>query len=112
MSLIMCCAGPRALTASATRMAVFWNFSASAEEIQEMQPIGFYANVLQEVLHYGEPPSGEHVASYIVAVARMSAADPDTIHPLAECLQDELGAHAAGAGDADGLIPGAGIAAG
>ena len=75
MSLIMCSAGPSSLTASATTsLTVSWNLVGLGRgDPAEVQPAGFNTNVLQEILEDGEPPPGEQVASYIVAIARVSA---------------------------------------
>ena len=66
-----------------------------------MKASRFQANVFHQVCEYGEPPSGEHIAGKIVAIADVTAGDPNPVHSAPEGLQNKFGAHAAGAGDAD-----------
>jgi hypothetical protein len=67
----------------------------------KVQASGLNSDVFQQVLEDDEPPSGEQIATDIVAVAGMSPGDPDAVHSLAEGLQDKLGIHAPGAGNTD-----------
>ncbi len=64
-----------------------------------MQPTGFNTYIVQKMRKDGEPPSGEKIARNIVAFARMSAGNPDTVHAATEGLENIIGLHAPGTGN-------------
>ena len=66
-----------------------------------MKPLGFDPDVLQKVFQQGEFPSGVVITFQVMAVARMSAGNPDPVCTLSESCQEKLGIHPAGAGHPD-----------
>ena len=76
-------------------------FSLSRRDPGEVQPLWFDSQILYQSFYSGELPPGEQVAAKIVAVARVSAGDPDAVSPVKEGFQDELWVHPTGAGNSD-----------
>ena len=67
----------------------------------ELQAAGFDPHVLHEILEQREFAAGVVITFQVMAFSGMSPGDPDAVGPLAQRGQEELGVHAAGAGDAD-----------
>jgi hypothetical protein len=63
----------------------------------EMEPAGFDTHVFYEILKQGKFPSGVVITFQVMAVARVSAGNPDTVCTLSESCQKKLRIHPAGA---------------
>jgi hypothetical protein len=66
-----------------------------------MKSAGFNTHVFYEVLKQGKFPSGVVITFQVMAVARVSAGNPDPVCTLSESCQKKLGIHPAGAGHPD-----------
>jgi len=67
----------------------------------EMEPAGFDTHVFYEILKQGKFSSSVVITFQVMAVARVSAGNPDPICTLPESCQKKLGIHPAGAGHPD-----------
>jgi hypothetical protein len=67
----------------------------------EMKPAGFDTHEFYEILKQGEFSSGVVITFQVMAVAWMSAGNPDPVCTLSESRQKKLGIHPAGAGHPD-----------
>jgi hypothetical protein len=66
-----------------------------------MHTSGFNPDIFQKIFEDGEPPSGVEIATDIVALARMSAGNPNPVHAPTKGLQNVIGFHAPGTGNAN-----------
>jgi len=67
----------------------------------EMEPARFDTHVFYEILKQGEFSSGVVITFQVMAVARVSAGNPDPVCTLSESCQKKLGIHPAGTGHPD-----------
>jgi hypothetical protein len=67
----------------------------------EVEPAGFDTRVFYEILKQGKFSSGVIITFQVMAVARVSAGNPDPVCTLSESCQKKLGIHPAGAGHPD-----------
>jgi hypothetical protein len=66
-----------------------------------MKPAGFNTHVFYEVFKQGKFSSGVVITFQVMAVAWVSAGNPDPVCTLSESCQKKLGIHPAGTGHPD-----------
>jgi hypothetical protein len=66
-----------------------------------MKPAGFDTHVFYEIFKKGKFSSGVVITFQVMAVARVSAGNPNAVCTLSKSCQKKLGIHPAGAGHPD-----------